>query len=193
MSNDKLPLMYYQILSGSLTEVRFAWPDKDKEDQEMRVIGETDLHTNDVTYMSGKSEGVSWLKVFFFLITLLVSMSSCQQTPLDCIEWKTGATLCLLYPCIFMYHHMNLVVSSIRGPDMLPLARSPSTAKKARGLFDRRKTSNMKTTNKTKKHQWCCFVTKIYQIIVTICYFITIYISQIGRSVKQSKVCTTNR
>lgn len=51
-------LTYYQILSGSLTEVRFAWPDKDGEDQEMRVIGETDLHTNDVTYMSGKSEEV---------------------------------------------------------------------------------------------------------------------------------------
>lgn len=57
-----------QVLSGNITEVRFAWPNnkingaKDVEQtspsemdyQEMQVIGETELSTNDVTYINGE-------------------------------------------------------------------------------------------------------------------------------------------
>lgn len=69
---------FLQILSGTLTETRFAWPpvcksivpitdskdsspasaeDSSEEvEEEMKVLSETDLHVNDVAYMSGESD-----------------------------------------------------------------------------------------------------------------------------------------
>lgn len=48
-----------QILSGSLTEVRFAWPEKSEIDEtdgthEMHQIGEKVYKSNEVAYINGK-------------------------------------------------------------------------------------------------------------------------------------------
>ncbi|XP_054712735.1 cysteine dioxygenase type 1-like [Uloborus diversus] len=44
---------FMKMLDGSLREVRFAWPtEEDEEEKEMQRIGETLLHTNEVTYMN---------------------------------------------------------------------------------------------------------------------------------------------
>ena len=45
------------MLSGSLSEIRFEWPQKEGQDDntntEMKVLEENQLKTNDVAYING--------------------------------------------------------------------------------------------------------------------------------------------
>ncbi|GFS89049.1 cysteine dioxygenase type 1 [Nephila pilipes] len=45
---------FMKVLDGKLCEIRFAWPSEssEEEEQEMNIIKETHLVTNDVTYMN---------------------------------------------------------------------------------------------------------------------------------------------
>ena len=48
------------MLSGSLHEIRYEWPNADKSNksdatQEMKVLDENHMKTNDVAYINGKN------------------------------------------------------------------------------------------------------------------------------------------
>lgn len=45
---------FMKILQGSLEEIRFAWPEKDIEDEELKEIGRSRLELNEVCYINGR-------------------------------------------------------------------------------------------------------------------------------------------
>ena len=49
------------MLDGTLREVRFAWPEENAQSEEiseMKTVGEHALETNQVSYMSGKTNQI---------------------------------------------------------------------------------------------------------------------------------------